>query len=222
MATEIKLPELGENLPGGNVLDVKVAEGDNVTEGQSLLEVEAEKSTIDVPASIAGRVAKILVKRGDAIKVGQTIALVDGDGTAPAEAAAAPAQPKERAAEPEPRAAAATPPQEPKANEQQIAARLPESRPPTDGYRAAAPSKPTPPAPKAQPAGQAKLVPAGPATRRLARELGIDLGQVSGSALGGRVTAEDVKAYVRQLAQGTAPVAAGGPVQAPPLPDFSR
>lgn len=215
MATEIKLPELGENLPGGNVLDVKVAEGDNVSEGQSLLEVEAEKSTIDVPASVAGRIAKILVKRGDKIKVGQTIALVDGDGKAPAQAEA-PAVSRERAPEPEPPHAAATPVQEPKANEQQIAARLAEARPAPHTQGVA-------PTPAPAPSTTDKLVPAGPATRRLARELGIDLAQVTGSALGGRVTQEDVKAYVRRLAEGGGPVAlAGGPVQAPPLPDFSR
>jgi pyruvate dehydrogenase E2 component (dihydrolipoamide acetyltransferase) len=65
-----------------------------------------------------------------------------------------------------------------------------------------------------------KLVPAGPATRRLARELGVDLAQVLGSAPHGRVTQEDVKAYVRQLSAGPA-VRLGGRT-APPLPDFER
>src|SRR5262249_15889622 len=58
--------------------------------------------------------------------------------------------------------------------------------------------------------------------RRLARELGIDLTLVHGSAPGGRVTQEDVKAFVRDLASGRAPLAAGGPVAAPPLPDFGK
>jgi len=50
MATEVKLPELGENLSGGDVLDVKVAAGEEVSQGQTLLELEAEKSTVEVPA----------------------------------------------------------------------------------------------------------------------------------------------------------------------------
>ncbi len=223
MSTEIKLPELGENLPGGNVLDVKVAEGDSVTEGQSLMEVEAEKSTIDVPASQAGRITKILVKRGDQIKVGQTIAVIEGDGASTPQTETAPAKTQERSGEPEPRAAASTPPQEPQANKQEVADRVQEVHRPVEGRPAAARTAPPPPTPTAQPAGKDKLVPAGPATRRLARELGIDLAQVPGSALGGRVTQEDVKAYVRQLAEGVAPMAlAGGPIQAPPLPDFSK
>ena len=57
MATEIKLPELGENLEGGDVLDVKVTAGATVTKGQSLLEIEAEKSTVEVPAPMGGRIA---------------------------------------------------------------------------------------------------------------------------------------------------------------------
>ena len=73
--------------------------------------------------------------------------------------------------------------------------------------------------------GREKLVPAGPATRRLARELGVDLRQVTGSGPGGRVTEEDVKGHVRQIASGmVAPTIAsgGGPMKAPPLPDFGR
>src|SRR5207245_8265249 len=81
MASEIKLPELGENLTGGDVLDVKVREGDSVNQGQTLREVEAEKATVEVPAPTAGRIAKMLVNKGDAIQVGQTLCLIEeGDG----------------------------------------------------------------------------------------------------------------------------------------------
>src|SRR5207247_1785435 len=66
-----------------------------------------------------------------------------------------------------------------------------------------------------------RLVPAGPATRRLARELGVDLTRVSGTAHGGRVTPEDVKAYVRTLESAPSPMAHRAP-QAPPLPNFEK
>src|SRR5439155_22456213 len=79
MPSEIKLPELGENLEGGDVLDVKVAVGDQVTEGQPLVEIEAEKSTSEVPSPLAGRVAKILVKKGDSAQVGQASCLIVGE-----------------------------------------------------------------------------------------------------------------------------------------------
>ena len=77
MATEVKLPELAENLESGEVVDVNVSVGDVVAEGQTLLEVEAEKSTVEVPAPVAGRVAKILVKKGDKVTVGQAICLIE-------------------------------------------------------------------------------------------------------------------------------------------------
>src|SRR5438270_7037230 len=90
MATEIKLPQLGENLAGGDVLDVKVATGDTVSPGQTLLEVEAEKSTVEVPSPLAGRVQQMLVKKGDAITVGQVLAVVEETGPGLAEAAKTP------------------------------------------------------------------------------------------------------------------------------------
>src|SRR5205823_10723221 len=80
MPSEVKLPELGENLEGGDVLDVKIAVGDQVSQGQPLVEIEAEKSTVEVPSPVAGKVAKILVKKGEAVKVGQTFCLIEGEG----------------------------------------------------------------------------------------------------------------------------------------------
>src|SRR5438128_1571484 len=77
MASEIKLPQLGENLTGGEVLDVRVKPGDTVSQGQTLLEVEAEKSTVEVPSPSAGRITKMLVNKGDAIQVGQTLCLIE-------------------------------------------------------------------------------------------------------------------------------------------------
>src|SRR5262245_52704311 len=77
MSTEIKLPELGENVEGGDVVDIKVAAGAEVREGQALLEVEADKATVEVPSPSAGRISKVLVKRGDAVKTGQTLFIVE-------------------------------------------------------------------------------------------------------------------------------------------------
>jgi pyruvate dehydrogenase E2 component (dihydrolipoamide acetyltransferase) len=245
MASEIKLPELGENLESGEVLDVKVAEGDTVTEGQTLLELEAEKSTVEVPSPQAGKLARLLVKKGDQIKVGQTICVIEGPSgqnggakaapartaettkTPPAEPDSPPSTKRAEIAEPAPEEA-----QEVREKAQQDAPARPtaapaheETPPKTDGDRA----RPAPPVkqpqapamPAARPSGNAvETVPAGPATRRLARELGVDLNQVQGSGRGGRVTEEDVKSYVRQLASGVA--AHGFSVQAPPLPDFER
>ncbi len=83
MAIEIKLPELGESVEGGDVVDVKVTVGASVREGQSLLEVEAEKSTVDVPSPAAGQISKVLVKKGDSVKTGQTLFVMEPQGAAP-------------------------------------------------------------------------------------------------------------------------------------------
>jgi pyruvate dehydrogenase E2 component (dihydrolipoamide acetyltransferase) len=198
MATEFKLPDLGENIASGDVVTVFVSPGDVVKPGQALLEVETDKAVIEVPCPPGGRVASVLVKKGDTVKVGQTLVTLEPAGAAaassaaPAKAAAtaAPAQAKQ----PAPVAAAAPEP---------VA---------TPAARAAASAPPAPVAPaRVQPAepepvaavGSATVEPAGPAVRRLARELGVDLARVRGSGPGGRIVREDVVAAVRQAsAQG--------------------
>jgi pyruvate dehydrogenase E2 component (dihydrolipoamide acetyltransferase) len=213
MVHEIKLPELGENLHSGEVMEVKVAVGDTVSAGQTLLEIEAEKSTIEVPAPEAGRVTQILVKKGDQVQVDQTICTLDNDVAArhngpatevPAATGSSKAAPEPPAARSDGERQTAEPPR--------AEATTPAKSEPADGH-----SQATEPAP----ATATTMVPAGPATRRLARELGIDLSQVHGSGPKGRVTQDDVKAHVRNLASG-APVrdGAGGPP--PPLPDFAK
>src|SRR5215475_13885335 len=86
MATEIKLPMLGENVDSGVVVNVLVSEGSEVAEGQPMIELETEKATVEVPASASGRVKEISVKEGETIKVGQVIlVLEEGAGAAKAE-----------------------------------------------------------------------------------------------------------------------------------------
>src|SRR5438128_4807996 len=255
MPSEIKLPELGENLEGGDVLDVKVAVGDQVTEGQPLVEIEAEKSTVEVPSPLAGRVAKILVKKGDPVQVGQAFCLIEGeagekDGVKKAAVREAPSA----EAEPEPKAAArqegttepaesggdtaeepgvtpappAGPPEKDGRQEKVNAKTAPPSA--TSRSEALSPGKAAPNRSDAEVDAERKpaaptVVPAGPATRRLARELGIDLSQVPASAPGGRVTQEDVKAYVRSLAApagDTGALTRPARLTTPPLPGFEH
>jgi pyruvate dehydrogenase E2 component (dihydrolipoamide acetyltransferase) len=208
MAEEVKLPALGENVPGGDVVDVKVAVGDTIAQGQELIEVEAEKSTVPVPSPVAGKVTKVLVQKGQKVTTGQGIVIVDSTN-----GQAAPPAP-DKASQPHP-------PEVPK-GEPPAAVKLKQ--------QPAVEAKPTPPAalpvalPKAPvsppatlPAAEGDVVPAGPATRRVAREWGVNLQQVAGSGPKGRVTQDDVKSYVRELAAG-----GGARVQAPPLPDFEK
>ena len=80
---KVELPFLAEGIEGGDVVQVLVHEGDQVTEGQSLIELETDKATVPVPAPAAGKVARLLVHQGDHVKVGQALIEMDG-GDAPA------------------------------------------------------------------------------------------------------------------------------------------
>lgn len=199
MAIEIKLPSLGETASAGDVVDVKVSAGDVIERGQTVIEVEAEKATVEVPASAAGKVVQVLVKKGDKVKTGQTLLVVEGNGQAAAAAAEAPKQ----TSAPDRTAPAATSTQT-----------APRTAPPPPVLH----ETPRPPV-TAGPVGEGQVVPAGPATRKLAREWGVPLGQVPGSGPMGRVTQDDVKDYIRDLASGAGSV---GAVKAPPLPDFAK
>ena len=190
MATEFKLPDLGENIASGDVVSVHVSEGDVVKPGQAILEVETDKAVIEVPCPPGGRIAKVLVKKGETVKVGQTLVLLEAAGSA------APATAKPAAPVAAPTPAAASP--------QSVA--QPQSPAPAPAKPASAPPAPAPVVPaettvRSQPAAvtaTATVEPAGPAVRRLARELGVDLARVRGSGTGGRIVREDVIAAVRQ------------------------
>ena len=181
MATEFKLPDLGENIASGDVVTVFVSEGDVVKPGQALLEVETDKAVIEVPCPPGGLVSKVLVKKGDTVKVGQALVLLDAAGTSPAPKPAAPAPaipaPATQVAAPAPKPVAAPAP-------------APAAVPPAPKAAVVVEEPPVVTAPAA-------VDPAGPAVRRLARELGVDLARVKGSGPAGRIIREDVIAAVR-------------------------
>ena len=190
MATEFTLPDLGENIASGDVVTVFVSEGDVIKPGQALLEVETDKAVIEVPCPPGGQIAKVLVKKGETVKVGQPLVLLDAAGaTAPAaKPAAAARQPAAAAAPavPQPAAAAPKPAVEPAPVAAAVAA---------NGKSAPAVAPAAEPAPAA---ATETVEPAGPAVRRLARELGVDLARVRGSGPAGRIVREDVITAVRQ------------------------
>ncbi len=85
MATEFKLPELGENIETGDLVRLMIRPGASITEGQPVMELETDKAVIEVPSSVSGTVGEIRVKEGEKVKVGQTIFTLEGDGAAPPE-----------------------------------------------------------------------------------------------------------------------------------------
>lgn len=193
MAIDFKLPNLGENIDSGDVVSVLVKEGDVVKANQGIIEVETGKATVEIPAPQAGKIAKLFVKAGGSVKVGSTIATIEAaaGGAAPAAKPAAPAAGKPAAApaakQESPAAKPAAPAPKPAPVEE---VKAPETKP--------SPVTDPAPAPAAEDDHEAgSAAPAGPATRRLARELGVDLAQVEGTGPGGRITRDDVVASVR-------------------------
>jgi pyruvate dehydrogenase E2 component (dihydrolipoamide acetyltransferase) len=230
MASEIRLPELGENVEGGTIVSIAVKAGEQVSEGQTLMEVEAGKSTVPVPSPMSGKITEILVKQGDEVETNQVLLKVEGQASGaakPQEAAKPAAKPEQSKSAPaqarakgEPAKAASNGPATAPAKADDPAQET--SRENVTAASAALREDPGTRAPSTQRPGH--LIPASPATRLLARELGVNLADVTGSGRNGRVTQEDIKTFVRQLAsgQGGRAVAVGAGVQAPPLPDFRK
>src|SRR3954463_8184130 len=103
MPTQIKLPNLGENIESGDVLTIFVSEGDVVKANQDLLEIETDKATFPVPAPQAGKITKVLVKEGDTIEIGAAIMEFESAGAdAKAAKPAGEVPKKEKAKQPEP------------------------------------------------------------------------------------------------------------------------
>ncbi len=203
---DIRIPRLGEGVSFGTVVNILVAEGDEVKKDQTIMEIETEKAVAPIPSPESGRVTKIYVKQGDTVPIGQpVIALAVGSDTGQAPQAKVAAARNEDA----PKSAAAVRKNIP----EKINTLVPGAESGT-GYRYQSKSGFPPPA--------------SPAIRKLAGDLGIDLNRVKGSERGGRIVLADLKNYIQQLQRaaleekgsGTA-----GPASAKPpleLPDFSK
>ncbi|TPU25774.1 2-oxo acid dehydrogenase subunit E2 [Acinetobacter baumannii] len=197
---EVTVPDIGvEKALVGEIL-VKV--GDQIDVEQSIVVVESDKATVEVPSTVAGVVKAIHLQAGQQVSQGVLLATIEAEGQAPAAAPAAKAE-----AAPAPQAAA------PKA-----------AAPVATQSAPAAPTSGTDKLTKEQEAENAKVY-AGPAVRKLARELGVILSQVKTSGEHGRVVKEDIFAYVksRLTAPQAAPVAqaTAAPAGLPSLPDFT-
>jgi pyruvate dehydrogenase E2 component (dihydrolipoamide acetyltransferase) len=193
MAQDITVPDLGD-FKDVEVIDVLVKAGDKIEVDTPLITLETEKATMDVPATSAGVVKSVGVKKGDRVSKGNVIVqmeAVSGSRSAVSaeerpKASAQPSQPSAPAeapkpTQPEPQAAAAPAPSAPAANRQPPAASLPINE------------------------GTFATAHASPSVRKFARELGVDLGSVRGSGLKGRITPDDVKAWVKQALKAGAP-----------------
>lgn len=209
MATEIKLPRLGQGMDEGRILSWLKSEGDTVGKGDEIYEVETEKVNMEVESPAAGTILKIVVEAGTTVPIGTVIAWVGEAGEAVPDAPAAAPKAKEAAkAAPDNGASANGATSAPAAAKnpapakQPAAAKSPASKP--------AASQLTPSAATSATSGGASLrLKASPLARRIAEERGLDLGAVHGSGPDGRVIARDLEGSAAAAAATSAPVASG-------------
>jgi pyruvate dehydrogenase E2 component (dihydrolipoamide acetyltransferase) len=195
---EIRVPQMGgfEDVP---IIDVLVKPGDQVQPEQSLVTLESEKATMDVPSPAAGTVRDVRIKVGDRVSEGSVLLILDATGARP---------------QPAPAPAAAPPPPAREAPAQRS-----EEPPP----RAAAPA----PAPARAPGEEGRPAHASPSVRKFARELGVDLARVEGTGPKGRIVRDDVQRLVKETMSGATggALARGGiGLDLPPWPkvDFAK
>jgi pyruvate dehydrogenase E2 component (dihydrolipoamide acetyltransferase) len=228
MASEFKIPDLGENVTSGEVVRMLVNKGDTISKDQSVLEIETGKATIEVPSSVEGTITSISVKEGDQVEVGQLVLTVDSSGGSDKKEEKDKKDEKDKKEQKEEKEDKEEPKQQSKTKEEKdesesksveksSAQKKEESSPP--------PSSPTLPVPPSDREGVDRIpVAAAPSVRKFAREIGVRVEAVPGSGDRGRITVDDVKAYAKQLLTqpGAPAMASGGGFRVPALPDFSK
>ncbi len=219
-STEFRLQELGENISEGDLVRLMIAPGAKVSEGQPVMELETDKAVVEVPSTVSGVVNEVKVKEGEKIKVGQVIFTLQG---AP-QSQAGPAVPQNRPVEHVTGqhgarlAFQAAIRAEGKTEEQALPPDQPQPRPASFSM----------PVQLDKVAGTEHREPvaAAPHTRRLAREIGVDIYAVKGTGPGGRISEDDIKAHAKAAlsagaAAAQAPPRAGHFIE-PKLPDFAK
>ncbi len=215
MIKEVTIPDIGENIEKGDVIEVLVKEGQLVEVDTPLIEFETDKAVVDIPSPSKGRVVKILVGKGDTIKVGQAIVQIETDSVEPS-------QPPEH---PSPAKLVKDEPKTPKPAPEPTRAKEVVQAP----GRVAAIKKEIVESDsilagiEIEPVLIGSAAPASPTVRRLARELGADINKVAGSGAGGRISEDDVKAFIKRivLQKGGEP-AVSSAIRIPPFPDLSK
>jgi pyruvate dehydrogenase E2 component (dihydrolipoamide acetyltransferase) len=218
-ATEFRLQELGENISEGDLVRLMIVPGAKVSEGQPVMELETDKAVVEVPSSVNGVVKELRVKEGEKIKVGQVIFTLEGAAASRPEQIRQPRKPVEHVSGQHGARLAfqAAIRAEGKTEEQALPPDQPQPRPeqfsmPAQLIKVAGPE-------------HRDAIPAAPSTRRLAREIGVDIYEVKGSGPGGRISEDDVKAHAKVVlaaaSAAQAPARAGHFVP-PQLPDFSK
>src|SRR5262245_17066719 len=218
MSEEVKMPQMGESIAEGTIVRWLKQVGENIKRDEPLFEISTDKVDAEIPAPSSGVLTEIKVKEGETVPVNTVVAVIDGGGAktaAPAERAVAPA-PATETRGPAPAAAASTP------AAPTPAAPADQGRP--AGSQAAAPAETRderppspPPAPAERPAGEEEITRtrSSPLVRKIAAEHGVDISQIEGTGLAGRVTKNDILSFIEN--QGTPQKPAAAPSAPPTL-----
>lgn len=236
---QVTLPDVGDNIEQGTVVTVLVQPGDQISEGQPVIEIETDKAVVEVPSNAAGTVESVGVKVGDTVKVGGVILTLGGGGQAPAASAPAPTSSAESDAPTvAPQAGTAgrvAQAQQEAQKEQAGSTPSPDKRTPTQSAPSQAPGAQRPY--DTQTYDGRPVIPAAPSVRRMAREIGVDIHDVHGTGIAGRISEEDVRQAAgggqrpaasaaspqQPAASPSAPAAAApAPAQSAPLPNFEK
>ena len=211
MAFELKMPKLGESVTEGTIGKWLKQPGDAVKKYDLLVEVQTDKVNTEIPSEVDGTLSEIKVQEGETVSVGTILAVFETAGGA-AQAQPAEAKPEAKAAA-KPAEAAAAPAAEGKATASPAAAEAP--APPATDEPAAAQTAPAEAVPSDGHTGNGKVAAAGadvratPAVRKLAAEHAVDLSQVQGTGLGGRVSRQDIESFIAAKGSPASPAAAG-------------
>jgi pyruvate dehydrogenase E2 component (dihydrolipoyllysine-residue acetyltransferase) len=213
MTTKVIMPQMGESIFEGTITKWLKKVGDNVARDEPLFEISTDKIDSEIPSPAAGVLSEILIPEGKTVQINTVVAVIDGEGTGQAKAEEegagdkrepGPSLETETAGEAPSRVEEGEKPLTPK---QEVRAETPPAEQPKSAPPAAppplkpapAPAPPPKPAPPAAP--PARDIRTSPLVRKLAREHGIDLSQIQGTGLEGRITKQDILSYVDQQAE---------------------
>ncbi|TDJ04833.1 MAG: branched-chain alpha-keto acid dehydrogenase subunit E2 [Deltaproteobacteria bacterium] len=181
---EFKLPELGENVEGGDIINIMVSKGESVIKEQPIMEIETDKAVIELPAPIDGLIKELHVENGDSIIIGQLLVTFDTDGNQPSKSA------EQDVSEPE--AIAIKEVSQETVKEIKPEEQASDSELGSDNSNVISISR------EEEDSDNNKIIiPASPSVRRLAREIGVEITNVDGSGPGGRITENDVKEFAK-------------------------
>jgi len=226
MSTEVVMPQMGESIAEGTITKWLKKIGERVERDEPLFEISTDKVDAEIPSPAAGTLTEVRFNEGDTVEVNTVVAVLDGNGTAPS-APAAPAQEAKSAAPtptPAPETKPAAPPDPTPAPRSEVApvattSQPAVSEPEATDLRAKSATPAVAPSPSAEStAEELRRTKSSPLVRKIAQEHGVDISQLEGTGLSGRVTKNDILSFIESGSSGVAQQKAAAPVTTPAAP----